>query len=99
MGLKEKHKLTQVVLQGIIDEVTNLIQGHLSSLHTQVCKQLSQSGVSHSVIADLDSLFSDDGPYSCPFSGLATQHLQQSFYRKHFKWIVSNLHIIYVTTV
>ena len=63
MGLKEKHKLTQVVLQGIIDGVTNLIQGHLSALHTQVCKQLSQSGVSHSVIADLDSLFSDDGPF------------------------------------
>ena len=37
LGLKEMHKLTQVTVQSIIDNVTTLTQQSISSLKSQVC--------------------------------------------------------------
>ena len=36
LGLKEKHKLTQVALQGVLEGVTNLNQQQLNLLHSKV---------------------------------------------------------------
>ena len=36
LGLKEKHKLTKVAIQEIVEGVTNLIQQRLSALNSQV---------------------------------------------------------------
>ena len=88
LGLKEKHKLTQVAMQGVVEGVTSLMQGHLLALHSNVQKQLSLSGVSP-VIGDLDALFSEDGCFGRPFLGLETQHQQLSYYCNHFNLIVS----------
>ena len=57
MGLKEKHKLTQVALQGVIIGVTSLMQCHLDSLHTQVCQQLRSANTPETVIGSLSYLF------------------------------------------
>lgn len=84
MGLKEKHKLTQVALQGVIDGATSLMQSRLSSLHAQVSRQLRSSGASEEMISGLGSIFSEDSMMGRPFYGLETQHQQQSFYRNHF---------------
>ena len=89
MGLKEKHKLTQVALQGVIEGVTSLMQCHLDSLHTQVCQQLRSADTPDSVIGSLSSLFSENGTVGQPFTGLETQHQQLKFYRDHFNLIVS----------
>ena len=89
MGLKEKHKLTQVALQGVIEGVTSLIQCHLDSLHTQVCQQLRSADTPETVIGSLGSLFSENGTAGQPFAGLETQHQQLKFYRTHFNLIVS----------
>jgi len=37
LGLKEKYKLTQVSIQGIVDGVTSLTQRNTSALQSQVC--------------------------------------------------------------
>lgn len=37
LGLKEKYKLTQVAIQGVIEGVSNLIQHQMSLLRSQVC--------------------------------------------------------------
>lgn len=37
LGLKEKYKLTQVSIQGIVDGVTSLTQQNMSFLQSQVC--------------------------------------------------------------
>ena len=89
MGLKEKHKLTQVALQGVIEGVTSLIQCQLDSLHTQVCQQLRSANTPEAVIGNLDSLFSENGTVGQPFAGLETQYQQLKFYRDHFNLIVS----------
>ena len=82
MGLREKHKLTQVALQGVVDGATGLMQRHISSLHAQVFRNLRMSGTSEATINSICSIFSDDGPIVRPFYGLETQ---LSFYRKHFQ--------------
>lgn len=89
MGLKEKHKLTQVALQGVIEGVTSLMQCHFDSLHTQVCQQLRSANTPETVIGNLSSLFSENGTVGQPFAGLETQHQQLKFYRDHFNLIVS----------
>ena len=40
LGLKEKFKLTQVSLQGIVQSMSSLSQQHMSALKAQVCKIL-----------------------------------------------------------
>ena len=61
MGLKEKHNLTQVALQGVIEGVTSLMQCQLDSLHAQVCQQLQSANTPETVIGNLSSLFSENG--------------------------------------
>lgn len=90
MGLREKHKLTQVALQGVVEGVTGLMQRHVSSLHAQVCQSLRMSGTSEAAINSISSIFTEDGPMVRPFYGLETQHQQLSYYRKHFQLIVSH---------
>ena len=55
LGTKEKYKLSQVALQGIIEGVTSLMQGRLCALHAQICDILSASRIS--MKEDIDSLY------------------------------------------
>lgn len=88
MGSKEKYKLTQVALQGIIDGVTSLMKARLSVLHHQIFSVLPHD-LSEDVTDEIEGLFSaDDGTYSSPFHGLETQHQQEAFYRTHFNFVV-----------
>lgn len=89
MGLKEKHKLTQTSLQGIIEGVTGLMQCRMSVLQSAIQQQLKSTGVQSSVIATVDALFDQEGSVCRPFHGLETQHQQMNFYRTHFNLIVS----------
>ena len=91
MGLKEKRKLTQTALQGVIEGVTALSQSRLSALHDEVCSVLSAAGISPSSVTGLAELFDADGPFGRPFLGLETQHQQLRFYKTHFQLIVSLL--------
>ena len=89
MGLKEKYMITQVALQGVIEGVTNLVQSHLDTLHSQIQQRLLLSGVSQAAIDGIQPLFSECGTYAHPFQGLETQYQQLKFYRQHFNLIVS----------
>ena len=90
MGTKEKFKITQVALQGIITGITSLMKGRLSTLHAQI-QSILPNNLPRTIVDDLDALFSDDGQFCCPFFGLETQHQQLMFYRTHFNLIVSRL--------
>lgn len=88
MGLKEKYKLTQVALQGVIESMTGLVQCRLSELHSQIRQELLSNGVSLDVISPLEQLFTDNGAITNPFIGLETRNQQMNFYRTHFNLIV-----------
>ena len=87
LGLKEKHKLTQAAIQGVVEGVTSLFQQRLDILHTQVCSKLTEAGVTS--FSGLDALFSEDRANTRPFLGLETQHQKLKYYKTHFKFIVS----------
>jgi len=89
LSLKEKYKLTQVALQGVIEGVTGLVQCYLSSLHNKVDSNLLQNGVfSPAIIQGIGYLLSDDRQYGSPFSGLETHHQQLKFYYNNFDFVV-----------
>lgn len=88
LGIKEKYKLTQVAIQGIIEGVTGLFQSHHSSLYSRVSDELLHNGTSSDLVSSLETIF-ENGPFGDPFLGLETQYQQMKFYRSHFSFIVS----------
>lgn len=96
MGLKEKYKLTQVALQGVIEGATSLTQCRLDALRSQITSTLLDEGVSSAIISKLDACLSEDGEFGRPFLGLETQHQQMKFYRCNFNFVVSLYYIVYV---
>ena len=88
LQLKEVHKLTQASLQGIIDNVTELCQNHLSAIHCAVTQAITNAGLSPNDIEGLNDIFSTDNEFGRPFFGLETQHQQFKFYRENFKIVV-----------
>ena len=91
MGLKERHKLIQVALQGVVQGVTSLVQSRMDLLYDHIRDQLTSAGVPMSTIDSLAPTFDEDGIFSRPFHGLETQHQQLTFYRENFSFIVSEM--------
>lgn len=82
-------------MQGVIEGVTNLFQGHLAILRSQIHETLEP--VSAAVGKDIDDLFEEDGPFYRPFAGLETQYQQETFYRTHFNLTVSTICNIFIS--
>ena len=89
LKMKEVHKLTQVTLQGIIDDVTGLCQNRLSAIHSAVNLAITNAGFSPSDINGLNDIFDSGNEFGQPFIGLETQHQQFKFYKENFKLVVS----------
>lgn len=88
LKIKEKHKLSQVALQGMIEHVTDLFQAYLCDLHNNVKQHLENSGVDESSITSLDPLFDSDGYYGRPFKGLETEYRQLKYFKENFHMVV-----------
>lgn len=88
LKLKEVHKLTQVTLQGIVDDVTDLCQNRLSAIHSAVNLAITNAGLSPSDIEGLKDIFDSDNEFAQPFFGLETQYQQFKFYKENFKFVV-----------
>lgn len=92
MLLKMKEdKLTQVTLQGIIDDVTGLCQNCLSAIHSAVILVTTNAGLSPNDIERLNDIFDSNNEFGRPFFCLETQHQQFKFYRENFKFVVRKL--------
>ena len=85
MGLKEKHKLTQVAMEGIIEGVTSLVQSRMDLLYADISSQLTSAGIPRSTIEGLRAAFDENGMYCRPFHGLETHHQQLKFYYLYCK--------------
>ena len=83
MGLKERHKLTQVALQGVVQGVTSLVQSRMDLLHIHIRDQLTSAGIPMSTVDSLSPTFDEEGIFARPFHGLETQHQQLTFYREN----------------
>ena len=89
LKLKEGRKLTQLAVDEILSDVTELTTNIVSHLCQELHDALRPLAFSSSDIANFDSIFSEDSLYANPFRNLHTQHLQMSYYRKHFNFVVS----------
>ena len=85
----EVRKLTLTAVNGILEDVQELVERAVQSTHTKVCSILHKAGISVSDIPqELHHLFSDENLLN-PFMGLQTEHLQVKYFKEKFGYIVS----------
>lgn len=85
----ETRKLTRAATQGVINDVSEMIDYILMLLKEQVHGILTANDVDSSILllAQITDIFS--GSITKPFAGLASFHLQLEYYRKNYNLIVS----------
>ena len=89
LKLKEKRKLTQLTLEEILEDVTELCSNLLVDLEQHVSSALACVGVKIDDVPGLSTLFSSESEFSQPFKHLNTYHHQLAFYRENFHFVVS----------
>ena len=78
LKLKEVHKLTQVTVQGIINDVTDLCRNRLSAIHSAVNLAITNAGISPNDIVGLNDIFDSVNNFGQPFFGLQTHSISNS---------------------
>lgn len=89
LKIKEKRKLTQQTLSEILGDVSEFCANRIAKLSESVFTKLQSAGVTPNDIPGFIDLFDSSSPFCRPFDGLDTYFHQMSFYRDHFKLIVS----------
>ena len=84
---KERWKISQTALDGLISDFTQIIQQTVDELRAIVSRCLQRHGLSISTFEGLQDAFVD--PYIIsPFSQLHSKHLQETFYQEHLDLLV-----------
>jgi len=86
---RECRALTRSAMQGIIEDVTDLLDFACLSVKAKVYKKLSSMGINSSDLTQLDEIFDNCGKKI--FDGVVTFHQQLQFYRQNFRFVVSVL--------
>ena len=84
----EVRKLTLTAVNGVLEDVQELVERAVHSTHTKVCSVLHKAGISASDVPELHDLFTDENLLN-PFMGLQTEHLQVKYFKEKFGYIVS----------
>ena len=90
LKIKEKHKISQYAIKGIIEDVIVLFQTCLLHLFKTVKEHLEYKGIDEETISCISPLFDGDGDYGKPFKGLETEYLQLKFFKTNFALVVSS---------
>ena len=96
LKLKESHKLTQVCVDRVLQDVSELCTITIVELGEAVKSALESVGVRFSDVPGLQDLFATSSPFNKPFNGLLTHHHQLKFYSTHLKFIVSCLSACFI---
>lgn len=107
LGLKEKYKLTQGTIQGIIEGVTSITQQRISILKSQVCilynildyyfmihehlQVYSTLSTANITPSHVEGLDKSFNELDNIFFGLETQHQQLQYMKRNFNLIVSTI--------
>ena len=86
MKAKEVNKVSQVCLDGLVEDVTSLLQMKVLKLEADVCRVLDASGIE--IDSQLSAVFHSHEVMS-PFRGIETEFLQKNFYRENLGHVVS----------
>lgn len=80
LALKEQHRLTQVSINFLVDQVKLIVAGVVANVEEAVNSKLASEGVTTTV----HECFRDVNP----FEGLETEYKQSKFYKEHFNLLV-----------
>ena len=84
---KEVRKVSQTALDGILVDVSQLIQQTIEQVKIEVKDCLEKKGMSIDLFDGLDNVFRDPCKTE-PFRELDSKHLQEKFYRNHLHLLV-----------
>ena len=84
---RETRKLTRIAMQGVIEDVGDLVTFVSETLESQTQAVLRANGVNPELIPGLKEVFC--GAATTPFKDLQSFHQQLQYCRKHFNFIVS----------
>ena len=85
----ETRALSRAAVVGIVQDVSELVADLVAGLGEEVCQVISANGVDPTSLHGLSDLFHPPSPYSLPFDGLTTFHLQLQYYKRNFSLVVS----------
>ena len=81
LALKEQHRLTQVSINFLVEQVKLIVAGVVADVEEAVKSKLASEGVTtiiHECFRDVN-----------PFEGLETEYKQSKFYKENFNLVVS----------
>ena len=95
---RDYRKLTQAALDGILEDVTELLQAHIQHVLEKILDVLNSSNVGEQVVSAISSIFAEER-FSKPFLGLETEYRQNRYFRDHFGMVVSHFDIFLTAKV
>ena len=87
LKIKEVRKVSQSALDGIIEDISLILQQTIGRLKASVNSCLQSHGMSVSVFDGLSNVFNDPSILN-PFDQLESKFLQEKFYREHLDLLV-----------
>ena len=88
LKLKQKYKLAQTAVDGILGDTELMTQRVVSRLQQRLSTTLSKAGLSATEIPGYLEAF-EDPDIVRPFNGLDTEYLQEKYFRDHMGLVVS----------
>lgn len=88
LALKEQHRLTQVSINFLVDQVKMIVAGVIADVENAIKFKLASEGVI-TTIDIVQGCFTNVNP----FEGLETEYKQSKFYKEHFNLVVSDYSI------
>ena len=95
LKVKESQKLTQVCIDSMLQDITELVTVTVSELGDAMRSTIELAGISIDTILGLSEMFEHTSPFCQPFDGLDTYYKQLSYYRKYLNFVV-RFHTHYV---
>ena len=90
LKLKQKYKLAQTTIDGILGDTEDMTERVVSRLQQRLSTTLSKAGVNDTEIPGYLEAF-EDPDIVRPFNGLNTEYLQEKYFRDYMKLVVSVL--------
>ena len=85
--LNTERQVTQLALDGLLDDFTELFKSRILSLGDKMKEYLKYKQCGLDLISGVEQLIMDKAMIS-PFKGLETSYLQHSYYKKNFNYLV-----------
>ena len=82
----EVRKLTLTAVNGILEDVQQLVERAVVSTEMKVCALLRNAGVDPSQLPELHQVFTDEQVLN-PFLGIQTEHMQVKYFRENFGFV------------